>query len=355
MKLKNYIGFARDHSGSMRSLARAAMRDYNDQLAIIQRSAVDENQDTIVSVVTIGEGRYARVGHEELNSNVSVLKPLTSYPADAGGTPMIESVFELISIMSKAPDANEPGTSFLVMVTTDGQETQARGRGRELAKTIRELQATDKWTFVFRVPKQGGVRELANLGLLIDGVNVFEWELNERGVQSSTQANTEAFTEYFKSRSSGMTRTSRFYANLGDVSIDEAKKTLVDISNDVQFLKVGPSDAGTLIRPFVEAKLSKAMVRGGAFYQLCKLEPRVQANKRIAIRNKQTGSVFTGDAARQMLALPTVGTVRLAPDDLGEWDIFIQSTSVNRKLDANTELMYWEAVGKAFQEGPSSK
>ena len=83
MKLKNYIGFARDHSGSMHSLARAAMRDYNDQLAIIQRSAVDENQDTIVSVVTIGEGSYARVGREVLNSNVSVLKPLTSYPPDA--------------------------------------------------------------------------------------------------------------------------------------------------------------------------------------------------------------------------------------------------------------------------------
>ena len=50
-----------------------------------------------------------------------------------------------------------------------------------------------------------------------------------------------------------------------------------------------------------------------------------------------------------MLALPTVDTVRLALDDGGEWDIFIQSTSVNRKLDANTDLLYWEAVGKAFK------
>jgi hypothetical protein len=55
-----------------------------------------------------------------------------------------------------------------------------------------------------------------------------------------------------------------------------------------------------------------------------------------------------------MLALPTIGTVRLAPDDTGDWDIFIQSTSVNRKLDPNTQLMYWKGVGKAFKEGPSA-
>ena len=97
------------------------------------------------------------------------------------------------------------------------------------------------------------------------------------------------------------------------------------------------------------------MLRGAAFYQLCKTEPKVQANKRIAIRDKQSGTVFTGDAARRMLALPTIGTVRLAPDELGEWDVFIQSTSVNRKLDANTQLLYWKGVGKAFQEGPSAR
>ena len=353
--MKNYIGFSRDHSGSMRSIAHAAKRDYNDQLATIQGAATLQNQDTIVSTVTIGVGSRAIVGREVVNSNVHVLQPLSSYAADAGGTPMLESVFELIDIMSRVPDANAEDVSFLVMVTTDGQETQARHRGPELARKIRELQATDRWTFVFRVPKQGGVRELQRLGLMVSGVNVYEWDTTEKGVQTSTKANVEAFTEYFTQRSTGMKRTSRFYANMEDISVDEARKALVDVSNEVQFLNVGARDAGTLIRPFVEAKIGEPMNRGGAFYQLVKLEPKVQANKRIAIRDKSTGTVFAGDAARTMLALPTVGTVRLAPDELGEWDVFIQSTSVNRKLDANTSLMYWKGVGKAFQEGPSAR
>jgi hypothetical protein len=351
--MKNYIGFSRDHSGSMRSLATAAMRDYNEQLATIQAAATSTNQDTIVSVVTIGEGHHASVGREVVNSNVHVLKPLNNYAADACGTPMIESVFELIKLLEAVPDAADPEVSFLVMVTTDGYETQARNRGRELAAKIRQLQATDRWTFVFRVPANGGARELATLG--ITGVNIYEWELSARGVQTSTQANTEAFTEYFTKRSTGMRSTTKFYANLADVSFEDLQKELIDISAQVQFYPVTAADDQALIRPFVEAKTGAAMARGGAFYQLNRTEPKVQANKRIAIRDKTTGTVFAGDAARQMLALPTIGTVRLAPDELGDYDVFIQSTSVNRKLDKGTELMYWSNVGVAFKEGPSAR
>lgn len=351
----NIIGFSRDHSGSMRSIAHAAKRDYNDQVDTIKGAARSLLQPTIVSTVTIGVGHRAVVGREIVNMDVEALKHLDRYDADAGGTPMIESVFELIDIMSKAPGANDPETSLVAMITTDGQETQARHRGPELARRIHELQATDRWTFVFRVPKQGGVRELQRLGLMISGVNVFEWDTTEKGVQVSTKANQEAFTEYFTQRKAGMKRTSKFYANMEDINIDEARKQLIDISNEVEFYRVEPANAGQLIRPFVEAVRAEPMVRGGAFYQLCKTEPRVQANKRIAIRDKSTGTVFAGDAARHMLALPTVGTVRLAPDELGEWDVFIQSTSVNRKLDASTSLMYWKGVGKAFQEGPSAR
>ena len=97
------------------------------------------------------------------------------------------------------------------------------------------------------------------------------------------------------------------------------------------------------------------MVKGGAFYQLVKTEPKVQDYKRIAIRSKTDGKVYAGDAARQMLALPTVGTVRLAPDELGDFEVFIQSTSVNRKVAAGTKLMYWKDVGEAFKEGPSAR
>lgn len=353
--MKTYLFLITDNSGSMGSLASAAMQDFNEQLSTIQTAAKTTNQDIIASHLTIGVGRRAAVGREVVNSNIHVLKPLTHYPAEAGGTPMIEATFAAIELAESVPDFDDPEVSFLVMLTTDGQETQARGRGRELAARMRKLIATDRWTFVFRVPANYGPRELATLGLMVPGINVYEWELTQRGVVQSTQANTEAFTEFFTQRASGMKSTTKFYANLADVSFEDLQKELIDISHDVKFYDITAADDQSQIRPFVEKVINGPMAKGGAFYQLNRTEPKVQANKRIAIRDKSTGTVFAGDAARKMLALPTIGTVRLAPDELGDYDVFIQSTSVNRKLDKNTQLMYWPNVGVAFKEGPSAR
>ena len=352
--MKTYLTLVTDNSGSMRSLAQAAKQDFNTQLETIQGAAKTTNQDIIASHLTIGVGHRPVVGREIVNSNIHVIKPLSSYPADAGGTPMIEAAFDAIKLMESVPDYNDPEVSFLLMLTTDGQETEQRSRGRELAAKMKQLIATDRWTFVFRVPAKSGPRELATLGLMVQGINVYEWELTQKGVVQSTQANVEAFTEYFTGRADGSLRsTSKFYANLSDVSFEDLQKELVDISAEVSFYDVTAADDQQLIRPFVEGKLGTPMARGAGFYQLNRTEPRVQANKRIAIRDKTTGTVFAGDAARQMLALPTIGTVRLAPDELGDYDVFIQSTSVNRKLDKGTQLMYWPGVGVAFKEGPS--
>jgi hypothetical protein len=352
--MKNYIGMSRDHSGSMRSIARAAARDYNDSIASIKEAAVTNNQDTIVSVVKCGHGTRGVVHREIVNSNVNQLQSLqeSQYEADANSTPLFDSVAELIQILQAVPDANDPDVSFLVMATTDGEENSSRTSGTQLAEMIKKLTATDRWTFVFRVPRRGS-QALIRYG--IPAGNIFEWDQTTKGVEIAAQANREAFTQYFTGRSTGMKSTTKFYANLSDVSIADVKTALTDISTEVQFLPVTAHDDQALIRPFVETKLGEAMVRGGAFYQLVKTEPKVQANKRIAIRDKKSGAVYAGDAARQMLALPTIGTVRLAPDELGDFEVFIQSTSVNRKLDAGTQLMYWKGVGKAFLEGPSAR
>jgi hypothetical protein len=338
----------------MRSIARAAARDYNDNIASIREAAIANNQDTIVSVVKCGHGSQGIVHREIVNSNVNVLQPIaeSAYQADAGSTPLFDSVMECINILSVVPDANDPDVSFLVMATTDGEENSSRTSGTTLAERIRALQATDRWTFVFRVPR-GATRQLTRFG--IPAGNIFEWDQTEKGVQVAQQANREAFTQYFSGRSTGMKSTTKFYANLSDVTVADVQKALTDISSEVTFYPVTAVDHQALIRPFVEAKINDKMVKGGAFYKLVKTEPTVQANKRIAIRDKKTGAVYAGDAARQMLALPTYGNVRLAPDELGDFEVFIQSTSVNRKLDAGTELMYWPAVGRAFKEGPSAR
>lgn len=353
---KTYIGISRDHSGSMRSIARAAARDYNSNIASIREASHANNQDTIVSVVESGYGSTNKVRRVITNSNVNVLAQLSesAYEADGYGTPLFDSVGELIEMFESVPDISNPEVSFLVMVITDGQENASKKYNvRTLTEKMKQLQNTDRWSFIFRVPR-GDASALVRMG--IPAGNILEWEQTERGVEVASAATKEAFTQYYTARSQGVTSTKKFYADLSNVSVEEVQAKLEDISSEVVLWPVSAADDGKELRPFVEARLAgKPMLKGASLYQLNKTEPKVQDYKKIVIRDKTSNAIYGGAAARQMLGLPSYGDVRLAPGNCGNYDVFIQSTSVNRKLSKGTQVMYWEKIGEKFKEGPNSR
>ena len=354
--MKNYVGISRDHSGSMRSIARAAARDYNSKVVSIREASQTNNLDTIVSVVECGYGNTDLVRRDVVNSSAMALEQIneSKYQADGRGTPLWDSVGELIEIFENVPDYADKTVSFMVMAITDGEENSSRKySSQKIVNKIRELNATDRWTFVFRVPRGYG-RRIAQMG--IPAGNIQEWEQTEAGVALAARRDAVAFTTYFAEKSRGVTSTSKFYADLSSVSSSDVAKVAEDISDKVLLWPVGPADDDKEIRPFVEARLNGApMLKGASFYQLTKTEPKVQDYKKIVIRDKKTNLIYGGDATRQMLGLPSYGDIRLAPKDLGNFDVFIQSTSVNRKVSKGSQVLYWSAVGTRFTEGPSAR
>jgi hypothetical protein len=62
------------------------------------------------------------------------------------------------------------------------------------------------------------------------------------------------------------------------------------------------------------------------------------------IRDKTTGSVYAGRDARDLLKLPVVGSCKLIPGDHGNFEVFIQSTSINRKLPKGTMVAIWDSM-----------
>jgi hypothetical protein len=186
--------------------------------------------------------------------------------------------------------------------------------------------------------------------------NILEWEQSQRGVEAATRATTQAFNEFYTARATGVKSTKKFYTNLKGVTTSDVKAVLKDISAEVQLWPVAMTEDQEAIRTFVENRLGgRPMLKGAAFYQLNKTEPMVQDYKLIAIRDKNTGAVYAGDHARDMLGLPKYGNCRLAPGDHGNFEIFIQSTSVNRKVTSGAQILYWANVGKAFKEGISAR
>lgn len=344
------IALVRDHSGSMNRISAGACRDYNATIEAIKSAAHATAQPTYVSVLELGYEGTTDVRTVISHQSVEALTPLARYEA-RGGTPLWDAVAAAVRQLQSHPLASDPTTAFCVMITTDGRDEHSRRETeRSIQHVMDELNGTDRWTFVFRVPNNE-VNRLLRMGLP-EG-NLLPWDQSAASVAATQQATTAAFTEYFSGRSKGMTSTKKFFANMADVKIEDVKHTLTNIGAEVQLLPVGPREHDKAIREFVEDRTGGKMLKGAAFYQLTKNELKVQGYKLVAVRNQKTGEVFAGPAARALIGLPSYDA-KVAPDNLGEWDVFIQSTSVNRKVVAGTNLLYWQNVGKHFKEGKSA-
>lgn len=84
--------------------------------------------------------------------------------------------------------------------------------------------------------------------------------------------------------------------------------------------------------------------KGRGFYELSKAET-VQQYKEVIIQDRETGEMFTGSQVREELGLSPQterGGVneRLHKDATKKYRVFVQSTSVNRKLIGGTTFLY---------------
>lgn len=79
---------------------------------------------------------------------------------------------------------------------------------------------------------------------------------------------------------------------------------------------------------------------GRGFYEFTKKET-VQAKKQVVILDKETGDMYEGAAAREVLGLPEGVMVDIKPTyDRDRYTVFVQSTSNNRKLIGGTKFLY---------------
>jgi hypothetical protein len=188
--MKQYVGISRDHSGSMGHLKNAAMADYNNVIKAIKTASDINKINTIVSVVS----HQGSIKYEVTNSSVNSLKALTSYPTPGNTTPLFDSVKALIDLLDSVPDKQDSDVTYLVMAVTDGYDNSSKISGRSLGEIIRRLQMTDKWTFVFRIPR-GGRNSLEALG--IPPGNIQEWDQTDYGLREATDQTYDAINQYY--------------------------------------------------------------------------------------------------------------------------------------------------------------
>ena len=229
--------------------------------------------------------------------------------------------------------------SFLIFVLTDGQENRSRNRPTVLQQKLTSL--PDNWTVATLVPDQLGKREAQAFGFPRDNIAIWD-PAGTRGVNEAGETIRRATDNFMQARATGVRGSRSLFVASADVVNDTTVKSALEPLANTKYDTIKVHADRIEIKPFIESRGLDYQI-GNAFYQLArtptKASEKVQPGKVILIREKKTGKVFHGPDARTLLGLPDAQEVRVRPDENTDYDIFVQSTSMNRKLALGTDVI----------------
>ena len=316
-----------DASGSMDSYWAETKNQLVYAIQTLQTQAQAHKQETRLTLHTFSDYLNAPIFQDKPIELVSTgeLRSLRTQSATALWDSLHTAVKQVHVIASHRNVYAK--NVYLVNIITDGENNRGL-----CSFADGDLARAPEWTFTAACPP-GKRRGFASSGFDIE--NVTEWEGTVRGAIDLGQNNVKAFSNYMTLRSAGLTKSSTFYADASAVTA----KTLRDLTH----LSGRPLEVSkeTTIRPFVEDHTNKPYVLGSAFYRLEKTE-KLQASKSILLWHKKDKQLY-GDShkatVRDILGLQSNGEIRVTPGNHGDYDIFVQSGSVNRILPRNTKVV----------------
>ncbi|MFB7241366.1 hypothetical protein CW362_15235 [Streptomyces populi] len=335
----NHVALVLDASSSMSHLSGKVVEVADQQIAYLARRSRELDQETRVTVYVFAD----KVECVIYDKDVLRMPSLKQLYRVGGMTALLAAALK--SQHELAQTAQLYGDhSFLTFVLTDGQENashrcpDAPSRDpRELVKAVAGMIATqeDNWTLAVLVPDQMGKREAMQCGFPKDNIAVWD-ATSTQGLEEAGQVIREATEKFMVGRAQGI-RGSRAVFSMGAEAVNKDTIEAAGLAAvDPSGYRLVPVTRDAAIRDWV-VECGHTYRTGGAFYQLSKSE-KIQARKQIAVLEKKTDRVYSGPEARALLGLPDV-EVRVKPDHNDDFTIFVQSTSVNRKLVPNTRLL----------------
>ncbi|WKX74026.1 vWA domain-containing protein [Streptomyces sp. XD-27] len=335
----NHVALVLDASSSMTHLSRKVVEVADQQIAYLARRSKELDQETRVTVYVFAD----KVKCVIYDKDVLRMPSLKQLYRVGGMTALLAATLK--SQRELAQTAQLYGDhSFLTFILTDGQENashrclDAPARDpRELVQAVAKMFATqeDNWTMAVLVPDQMGKREAMQCGFPKDNIAIWD-ATSTQGLEEAGQVIQQATEKFMVGRTQGI-RGSRAVFSTGAevVNKDTIKATGLTPVNPSEYQLI-PVAREAAIRDWV-IECGRTFRTGCAFYQLSKSE-KIQARKQIAVLEKKTDRVYTGPEARALLGLPDT-EVRVKPDHNDDFTIFVQSTSVNRKLVPHTRLL----------------
>lgn len=311
----NRVAYVVDATGSMKHRAKQTK-------ALVMSSIKRLDADDRVTVVTFEDTQGVQVPVSDVDA-----RDVRDFKYSIGGmTNLLDAVSATCKMLTKGRK-----DTFTVVVLTDGSENASRTTPESLRSELDRLQATDKWTFAWMVPPDCVATTVA---LGVDASNVFAWT----DIEEAATALTGGMVTLAKAKLDGKTALrSGFFADLSGVAKKDVRKEMTPVTLRRALVTKKQSIKSFCMKAFGEFE------KGSCFYELTMPET-VQGYKEVAVIDKRRPTeIFIG--GRGILGLPD-GTVRLKPGDLGNYRVFVGSTSVNRNMDPGTEALYGKGMAK---------
>lgn len=323
----NHFVLVADETLSMRDHAAALVKVVDGFVADMAARSKEMEQETRVTVYTFNSHSGIRCPIYDMD--VLRTPSIAGHYHPNGMTPLIDATCQAIDELGETPERYGEH-SFVLFVLTDGQENKSRKRPRDLAAKISALPA--HWTVAAFVPDMMGVAEAKRCGF--PAGNIERWDTTSaHGITEVGERIRTVSRDFMQARTQGV-RGSRSLFTVNQVTPQAAASMLDALGPDSYVLADVPINCE--IRSFVEQETGRPYVKGSAYYQLTKTEV-VQGYKEVAVVSAD-GQVYSGRNARQLLGLPGY-ELKVQPAFQKGTTIFIQSTSVNRKLMGGTKVL----------------
>ncbi len=331
--IANHVGIVLDASTSMLHLRHKVVEVADRQVKHLAAKSTEHKQETRISIwVFSGRGTISCVVWD---MDVLRLPSIDEFYEPGGNTALIDAVIKSIDDLSTVSQIYGDH-SFLMYVFTDGEENNSLIKDpRVLSSKIKKL--PDNWTAAAFVPNVDGVVEAKRFGF--PAGNIQMWDASsEKGLEEAAQSMMDSTDAFMTARATGLRSTTSLF----DMSPAAVNKKTIKAAGlkpllPGQYVLVPvPHDAR--IDDFT-ASMGHRFAVGRGYYQLSTRSVQVQTQKEIAVVEKNTGKVYVGRDARSMIGLPDM-TVSIKAGYNPDYDIFVQSTSLNRKLLAGTKYLY---------------
>lgn len=325
----NHIALVLDASGSMQGRESEVIAVSDNLVQHLAQRSKELDQETRVTIYSFDNRTECLI----YDKDVLRMPSISHLYRVNGSTSLIDATIKSLEDLSKTPELYGEH-AFLVYVLTDGEENASHSRPSDLSTRLDRL--PDHWTVAVFVPNQTGVHEAKRFGFPKDNIQI--WDTNAKlGLESVGETIRKTTDTFMQARTQGV-RGSRnlFNLDLSKVNVRTVAKSLDKYKGASQIFRVKKDSP---INSFIEQSAGVDYKLGNAYYQLSKSE-KVQKNKRVALVSRVDGDVYVGYAARDLLGLPD-HEVKINAADHPDFSIFIQSTSVNRKLISGTDVLYF--------------